>query len=302
MKLSVLHTITIRGKKISFLTQFVLLTFLFSFLSSCTEPIDIKLDSSFSRLVVFGEISTDTTIHRISLTRSADYFYNKPAEGVSGALVKINDGTREITLTENPLNPGSYETLPDYYGVAGKIYNLFISNVDVNNDGVLEAYSASSFLPELAEIDSIKLNYAVYPFFTGYEIHLYALDPPETIDYYAFKVVKNSVQQTDSIPEIIIQNDILFNGNYTNGISVQYLDDRKPGEKGIPGDTVTFEMYGISAGYYKFLLEAQTELFGSNPLFSGPPANLSTNLTNGAVGYFATVNVKRAQDIIGSQK
>jgi hypothetical protein len=57
---------------------------------SCTEPIDIILDSSFSRLTVFGEISTDTTSHKIKLTRSADYFYNKPAEGVSDAVVKRN--------------------------------------------------------------------------------------------------------------------------------------------------------------------------------------------------------------------
>ena len=78
--------------------------------------------------------------------------------------------------------------------------------------------------------------------------------------------------------------------------------DRKPDEKTVPGDTVTFEMYGISADYFKFITEAQTELFGSNPLFSGPPANISTNIDNGAVGFFAAVNVRRETAFADSKK
>ncbi len=280
--------------KKTFLYLGFLLLIVFPIMQSCTEPIEIELDNSYARLIVYGEISTDTTVHKIRLNRSADYFYNLPAEGVSGAIIRISDGVQEITLSESVTEPGSYQTESNYYGVPGRSYSLTINNVDINRDGTSETYSASSELPFMAAPDSIKLNYANYPFFTGSEILLFAKDPAETEDFYAFKVVKNGIQQTDSLPEIFVQNDLLFNGNYTNGVSVQFLDDDKPGEKVSPGDTIVFEMYGITAGYYNFIVQAQTELFGSNPLFSGPPANITTNLTNGALGFFAGVNIRRA--------
>ncbi len=266
-------------------------------ITSCTEPIDIELDSSFDRLTVYGEISTDTTTHTIRLTRSADYFYNKPAEGLSGAFVKISDGISETALTENTQIPGNYDTPENFYGLPGKTYTLVIQNVDINKDGRAETYSAISYLPFLNEPDSVKVKYANYPFFTGIEVLLYALDPAGSKDFYAFKVSRNGVLQTDSLPEIIVQSDLLFNGNYTNGVSVYFLDDSKPGEKTEAGDTITFEMYGINEEYYNFIIEAQTELFGSNPLFSGPPANILTNINNGAVGFFTAVNIKRTSAI-----
>jgi hypothetical protein len=261
--------------------------------TSCTEPIDIELDNDYARLTVFGEISTDTTVHSIRLTRSADYFYNKPAEGIPGASVRISDGVNEIILSESQLIQGNYETPPDFFGIPGKSYDLYIENVDINGDGEDESYSASSFLPFLASIDSIQIKYVD----EGSEVQLYARDPAESIDFYAFKVKRNNVLQTDSLPEIHVQNDIFFNGSYTNGVTVQSLDDAKEGEKVVEGDTIVFEMFGITEEYYNFIIEAQTELFGSNPLFSGPPANISTNLSNGALGFFAAVNIKRSATI-----
>lgn len=261
---------------------------------SCTETIDISLDNSYTRLVVYGEISTDTAVHSLSITRSADYFYNLPAQGVSGALVKVSDGISETVFAENDTIPGNYESPQGFYGIPGRTYELFIQDVDIDNDGYKESYTARSYLPEMAAPDSVKLNYVEYPFFKGSEILLYARDPAETVDFYAFKVARNGILQTDSLSEIIIQDDILFNGNYTYGIQVQYLNDAKEGEKVLPGDTITFLMFGITRDYYNFIMEARTELFGSNPLFSGPPANVSSNLSNGAIGFFTAVNIKRS--------
>lgn len=267
------------------------------FFSSCTEPIELELGNSYARLIVFGEISTDTTVHSVRLTRSAEYFYNKPPEVVSGAEIVISDGETQTILIENDDSPGTYETSPMFYGLPGKKYTLTIDLVDIDKDGTMESYQANSVLPYLGSLDSIQLNYANYPFFKGSEILLYAQDPVESVDYYLFKLRKNGILQTDSIPEFIAQNDLLFNGNYTNGISVQYLDDSKPGEKVSAGDTIVFEMYGIPKDYFNFIIEAQTELRGSNPMFSGPPANVSTNLSNDALGFFAAVNIKRAKVI-----
>ncbi|MGC9341509.1 MAG: DUF4249 family protein, partial [Bacteroidales bacterium] len=78
----------------------------------------------------------------------------------------------------------------------------------------------------------------------------------------------------------------------------QFLVDSKADEKLEPGDTVTFEANSITEEYYNFLVEAQSESFGQNPLFSGPPANISSNVSNGALGFFTAYSLTRSSRIV----
>ena len=57
-------------------------------------------------------------------------------------------------------------------------------------------------------------------------------------------------------------------------------------------------MNSIGSGYANFIWEAQAEVQGSNPLFSGPPANVKGNIDNGAIGFFAAYSVSRAYTIV----
>ena len=58
---------------------------------SCTERVDIDLDSTWQRLVVDGYITTDTTSHFIKLSKTTDYYYNQEPPAVTGAIVEISD-------------------------------------------------------------------------------------------------------------------------------------------------------------------------------------------------------------------
>jgi hypothetical protein len=267
-------------------------------LTSCTEEIEIELDSTFTRLVVFGEITTDTTKHTIELRRSADYFFNLPAEGISGAIVEISSEDRSLLLGENPDHPGTYETPADFYGEPGKTYNLSISGIDINEDGITENYTASSYMPVINPIDSITLKYTANSFFSGWEIQVWTYDPAEIKNFYVFKARVNKKLVTDTLTELVVQNDDLFNGNYTYGITSQFLLESKEDEKLFPGDTVTFEANSITEDYYNFLVEAQSESFGQTPLFSGPPANISSNISNGALGFFTAYSITRSSKIV----
>ena len=91
---------------------------------SCVERIEIRLDDSYTKLVVDGGITTDTMAHTILLSESVGYYYNQPAPSVSGAIVQISDGTDIFTLEEE--TPGVYRTDPSFFGVAGKTYTLDI--------------------------------------------------------------------------------------------------------------------------------------------------------------------------------
>lgn len=252
---------------------------------NCTERIQVDVDSSYTRLVVEGSVSTDTTTHWVRLSTTSDYFYNQPAPAVSGALVTIEDGENIITLEESDTRPGYYKTPGDYYGMPGRTYSLRIRNVDINQDGTAEEYTAQSEMKPVNPIDSIALRRFDAFGSTGWEIQVYARDSPGK-DWYVFKARKNGVLLTDTLYELFVQNDDFFNGNYTNGITSQFLSDEKPDELLSNGDTVTFEIDGITEEYYNYIVEAQSQVFPQTPLFSGPPANISTNIGNEALGFF----------------
>jgi hypothetical protein len=275
---------------------FLLLSLLF-FLS-CTERIEIELDNSYPRLVVYGEVTTDTLVHSVKLTTTTDYYFNEPAPTVSNAFVEIIEGENNFLLTENPPNSGIYETSSEFYGVPGKTYQLKISNIDVNLDGILEEYTAESYLPPVGDLDSIKLKYTENSFFSGWEVMLFAWDNPSAKDYYSFKLRKNGELLTTTLNNYIVQNDDLFNGNYTYGITSQFLDDDSDKEKAIPGDSIVFEINGITREYYIFIIEAQVESSPGNPLFSGPASNVPSNLSHGALGFFAAYSIKRTGAIV----
>lgn len=262
---------------------------------NCTERIDLELDSTFTRLVVEGFVTNDTTAHWVRLSETSDYFHNKTAPAVTGAEVVLDDGVSVHVLTESDTLPGWYHTIPDYHGIPGRTYTLIIGNVDINKDGEPEDYSAASMMNPVNPLDSIKIEW-FDTFFSGYQVRVWAWDSPDP-DWYAFKVWKNGVLVTDTLYELIVQSDEFFNGNYTHGIPSQFLSTDKPDEIVEVGDTITFEINGITEEYYNYVIEAQSQVFPQTPLFSGPPANIRTNFNNGAIGFFEAYSVSYSSTI-----
>jgi hypothetical protein len=247
--------------------------------------------------VIYGQITTDTTSHKVTITTTGDYYSNTPPQGISGANVRITDGENEFILFEDSEEEGVYYTNPNVYGVPGKTYTIFVENVDLLGNGNLKNYSASSELMPVASPDSIKVDYREN--WEGWAVQAYAQDPPETEDFYMFLVYVNNELDSDSLQNLIITDDALFNGNYTNGVVVYYLD----GDDALtPGDTLTTAFCGISRDYYKYLIEAQVATRPSVPLFSGPPANPRSNFSNNAIGYFAAYSLSRVSTIIEEQE
>jgi len=262
---------------------------------NCTERIDLELDSTFTRLVVEGFVTNDTTAHWVRLSETSDYFHNEIAPAVTGAEVVLDDGEQLHTFTESDTLPGWYLTSPDYHGIPGRTYTLIIRNVDIDNDGKVEEYTAASTMKPVNPVDSIKIEW-FDTFFSGYQVKVWAWDSPDP-DWYAFKVWKNGVLVTDTLYELVVQSDEFFNGNYTYGIPSQFLSTDKPEEVVEVGDTITFEINGITEEYYNYVVEAQSQVGPQTPLFSGPPANIRTNFDNGALGFFEAYSINYSSTI-----
>ena len=255
-------------------------------LKSCTEPINISLNSTNVRCVIYGEITTETKAHKVTITKSADYYSNKPAETISGAMVTITDGVSTIPLVESITEPGNYFTNSNVYGELGKIYTLNVSNVDLLGDGVMSSYTASSEMKPVGRIDSIETVFNSR--WKVWEVKAWAKDPVETEDYYLCKAYINGVLYTDSLINYSVADDKFFNGNNTNGLSVVSFIEKDTIRV---GTNITLDICGISKDYFKFISEVQTLLYGQSPMFSGPPANIRTNLSNDAIGYFTAYSV-----------
>jgi hypothetical protein len=269
---------------------------------SCTEVIEIELDSTYQRLVVYGTVTTDSVRHQVQLTTSSDYFSNEPAPRVSGAVVELEFDNTILHLEERDSIPGLYLTPYAFRGEPGTTYMLRISQVDINGDGITETYKASSTMPAGAKLDSISLQYFTSYFGSGYEIYMFALDPP-TRDWYGLKFSKNSDLLTDTLIKYSVQSDDFYNGKYLfYGVPVGFLSDDDPRESVHPGDTVTLELNGIEKAYYDFVLDARLEIYGNNPLFSGPPANVPSNIDNEGQGIFTAYSIQRSSVVLPKSK
>jgi hypothetical protein len=262
------------------IVPFLLLIFL---IGSCTERIELDLDESYTRLLVDGGITNEVKSHRIQLATSGGYLGVDRDPPVSGATVTISDGTTIFPLEEAPDEPGCYYTDPAVAGIPGNIYTLNIELPYAINGTTF--YTASCELFPLSPVDSIAIRW--FDPWKVWEIQCFATDPP-TVDFYMFEILVNDTMTTENLDEKMVVNDILYNGQYTNGIGVGYLEEE---ENLRPGDTVTLRMSRLTEDYAYFIWEAVGEAGYSNPLFGGPPANVKGNISNGAMGFFSASSV-----------
>lgn len=267
-------------------------------LAACTERIDIELDSTYRRLVVQGAVTSDSVRHRVLLTTTSDYFSNMPSPQVSGAVVEISFDNQTYTLAENTFYPGLYETPVAFRGVTGTTYELHISQVDVDEDGQSEEYHAESTMAGGAELYEVGLRYFSTPIVNGYQVLMWARHLPEQRDWFGFRIRKNGIMLTDSLSTYTTFSDDLFDDGYLPGFPVGFLSDDNPRQRVDPGDTVTFELESIDQAYYDFVNDAQLEMIGNIPLFSGPSANIRSNISNGGTGIFAAYSILRASTIL----
>lgn len=264
--------------------------FVFWFATSCTEKFNVELDESFARLVVEGSISTDTARHYIKLSKTTSYFFNEAPPIVSGAQLTLAGPFGTVLFEELPETPGTYVSPENFFALAGADYTLDIRLV--TEVGGSRSYNALSKAPSTDfRMDSIALDYQQpFDFFL---VKLYAWDPPTT-DFYKFDALINGQPITDTASRSLVIDDRFTNGNNTNGIAVMFIR----GDELKIGDTLTLVMSAISKEYYDFFLQLRTQSGPSNPLFSGPPANIASNIREGGLGFFDARIVKRSSIVI----
>jgi hypothetical protein len=265
--------------------------------ASCTEKIKLKLDTTYTRVVVDGNIQSDTGIYQVAITKSADYFSNEPVPRVVNAGVTLSDGVNTFILHETVKGTsGIYATDTGFAGLPGKKYTLHV-NLPEAVAGVTSV-EASSMLYPVTHLDSIG---TVFEPDWGTEgvwmVKLWAQEPGNETNYYLFNLYRNGKLMSDTITKKVVSDDLFYNGSYMNGIDVFYLNNANKWATIYPGDTIMLQMSGITKEYYDFI--NQVSMSGFNiPFFTGPPANIKGNVSNGGVGFFAAYSNSYAKVVV----
>lgn len=283
-----------KDKKV-YLRSLILFIAAASVITSCTERIDVELDDTYTRLVVDGQLNNDSTEKQaVILTESSSYFFNQPPPPVTNADVTVRDENGKLLLLSEQ-DPGVYHLPEGFRAEIGMEYTLDIELAEEINGRA--SYTATSSTPSIG--DSVYIDLKYEPDFGDkgfYVVRCYYYDPPGA-NWYMFDIYKNDTLLTDTISEKQVVDDRFYDGGFTNGIGVGFLNQARKDERLRPGDVITFRASSITEGYANFVWEVQDEVSFSTPLFSGPPANVVGNLSNGAIGYFTSYPVLKASTV-----
>jgi hypothetical protein len=134
-----------------------------------------------------------------------------------------------------------------------------------------------------------------------FSLNINAKDQENVDNYYFGKYSVNGVWY-QKISKYIAFNDVSLDGQYVKNLSVWNFNDIQDKSKFsdddakdmvflTSGDSMVVEFSNISKAYFDFIDDCTHQKNGSNPMFGGPPANISTNISNGARGFFTAYAV-----------
>lgn len=274
--------------------QFLIISLAILSLISCQEKIDIELNTDKNlRIVVDGMITDQPGPHYVKLSYTASYFYNQATPRVTGAVVTITSEDDTISLTEVDTVPGLYCTPAETRGIVGNTYTLHV------DDNLGRNLQASCKLTRVAPIDSISLRYEKddYGDLYFYKVDMYAQEPAGKGDNYFFRIYVNDTLETDTLREVPFSNDELYDGEYLPGVEIYWLDEIE-----VRADTfdLKVEMYSAPRSYYDFIIGVLSNTDWSGSIFSGPPANPRSNVSDGSLGYFlaSSISSYTVKDIV----
>lgn len=261
---------------------------LFLLLASCNEKIEMDQLPYERKLVVEALVSTESNNTYVLLTTTQPYSSTSAAPLVTNANVELTDSNTQQKIAFNydvnaekflPVIPFSGDTSHRYY-------------LKIIWEG--KTYTASSFLYPMFEVDSaLSQRYvqAQFPFPpAGYTVSYHYFDARPATRYtlftYSFSGIKTAYQ--DSLLGNVIFDNSATVRNYKASFEIPLL-------RLDTGNSVKMTFQSIDEEmnrYFAALLQQSRPAPGP---FKVPPANLPTNLTNGAIGYFMATDVLRRQ-------
>ncbi|HLX66278.1 MAG TPA: DUF4249 domain-containing protein [Puia sp.] len=249
-------------------------------LVSCKKIVTLKLNNVPPAIVIQGEVTNQPGRYYVAISQPVDFYADNSFPPVSGAAVTIsnNEGQRDSLLE---VSPGTYAT-NFIQGAPGDTYRL---SVTVQG----EHYSASSTMPSTVDLDSVTFEENKGFGRTRISAVANFQDPAGMRNYYQFVEYLNNQQLTK---DLFVFDDRLSDGryiDYTLFNDTSYLQ---------PGDEVRVDLYCIDSAVYNYFYQLLQSGGAGSFNTSASPANPSSNISNGAFGYFSAHTVSSQSEYV----
>jgi hypothetical protein len=253
-------------KTISFASLFVIGIFF-----GCEERTDIGIDSENTNLIaVEGVVTNENRTHTLRLTLPYQK-QNGKSVPVTGAIVSISDATASIGLT--PGDSGRYFT-PQMRFVSGKTYSLTI------------LYNGKQFTAQDSSVPVESLNPLSYSGANGgYRLNFFETG---TQPYYIDHDINWS--NTSSCPGTSCKARVVYYDLKTVDANELFKPDKTdfifPSQS-----TIIRRKFSVSDHYRSYLRAMLSETQWRGSVFDVQRDNAPTNLSQGAIGFFAVSTV-----------
>ena len=236
---------------------------------SCTKTITPHLNTVSSQLIIQGAISDTAGPYYVSIVNSVDFYASNNYPGVSGASVIITNATTGVRDSLREVSTGLYMTNAIVQGVPG---NTYLLNVSLN--GV--TYKASSTMPRHVNLDSVTFDFSDT---TQIFARANYQDPAGIHNFYKYGMVING---------IVDKRFLTFDDRLSDG---RYIRDKVDADTGEIKrfNTVQLNLVGVDSNVFTFLHEAENVAYNNGSLAG--PANPTSNISGGCLGYFSAQTV-----------
>ncbi len=264
----------------------LILPFLFA---ACTEKIELDLDQKEKPALVVEGFLTDSSDapQWIKLTETTGY-YETEDPPVNDAEVTVHQGSSSYSFQADASGDSSnyYRAPSGFVPQVGEEFRLEVDHKD-------SLYTARSKMRPVPSVDSVHLRLEPFQFISGEEVedttfqtvvHFDAL--PSSGDHYLFDLYIDGELVTKSANDKFVTSDEGWNGKVDIAVHSFQSSDVQI------GDTLMVQMRSISEECLEFydIFSDQTELSG-NPFAAAPPANIPTNMSGSALGFFQVSSV-----------
>lgn len=234
---------------------------------SCRKIIDIEQEDADKRTVIEATLLEGTNNFDVRVTETSNFFGDNTPVAISNATVTLNDGTTDYTLAS--FGDGNYQ-LVGFNAISGTEYILTV-NENGNN------FVAKGIMPAIVPIDSIAYQFVEASTFndSGYITQIEFNDPAAEDNYYRIEVDVQGTYYGD------IFNLILLDDGFLNGNRIEFplfaIDVAQA------NDNITMKLSSCDKATFTYLEGVDALVNTGN---GAPPANPTSNFSNGALGNF----------------
>ncbi len=268
-----------------------ILLFLISLIviSGCVKETSWTPPDSIPEILVVDAVITDEVKpQKIYLTMPVSQL-NQTPQPFTGASVLISNEDSTWQLTENPADPGCYQTPAWFSAKLQKNYSLVIAR----NDRVFTAKATMLPSTPFQELKYLKnegnnlyyVDWVANAFTTG-EAAMWEL----LIDW-------SLVPGYGQLDSLQTHARLLFYTLPTLDVS-EVFAPRMETTFFPAGANITERRYSLTPEHAEFIREALLETNWTGGLFTVAPANVTTNISNGAAGFFGACGVYELSIIV----